>query len=317
MFRIFPDRPRAAVRAAACLPVLAAAALAALASPAAAGGGWIADPGDVDLQFGFSRKTAESAWNPEGTVREDLTRHDFRYGYVSGEVGVVNRLSANFLVTYLHGIEGDEINKGLSDAWFGAKFRLTGGAWPMALGFTMRTDYLYDLEGPYDRHLYMEGDEVDVDGEETPLAEYRGVSPEWRGILKEDYTFSYAVSRTIMDRGWTTLETGYTFRAGAPADQWPLGLDAGLPIPWANSSVKVSSLFVKSLGNDDPREPDDRFGSSANNNFNDASMWRLGGGLMVPIARTGMSVEAGYNHWVWGRSARRYAEPFFALNLSN
>lgn len=296
-----------------CLSLIA---LAFLAKSATAGGGWVADPGAVNMQFGFSRKTAESAWNPEGTVREDLTRHDFRYGYVSGEVGVVNRLSANFLMTYLHGIEGDEINKGLSDAWFGAKYQLMRSAWPMALGFNMRTDYLYDLEGPYDRHLYMEGDEIDVDGEDVVLAEYRGVSPEWRGILKEDYTLSYAVSRNIMSRGWASLETGYTFRVGAPADQWPTSIDAGIPLPYWNSSFKVSSLFVKSLHNDSTRDPEDRFGSSANNNFNDASMWRLGGGAIVPIGRTGMSVEAGYNHWMWGRSARRYQEPFFAVNYS-
>jgi hypothetical protein len=273
-----------------------------------AGGGWVNQPGQAGLTFGFSRKTADEAWNPEGVVRSNLTKHDFRYVYVNGEVGIVNRLSALFLVTYLHGIEGEEVNIGLSDAWLTAKYAVARGEWPMAVAFQMRTAYLYDLEGPYDRHLYMEGDG------DPPPAEFRGVSPEWRGILKEDYTLAYAVSRNIMRRGWATLETGYTWRVGAPADQWPIYAEAGIPVNLWSSWIKGTSYFVKSLNNDTAREPDDRFGASANNNFNDASMWRLGASALVPIPGSGVQLEAGYNHWVWGRSARIYHEPFFSLN---
>ena len=77
---------------------------------------------------------------------------------------------------------------------------------------------------------------------------------------------------------------------------------------------QVAGVYIQSLGNDSPRRPDDRFGSSASNNFNDASMGRLGVSLLVPLDRNQRwYVEAGYNQWVWGRSARRYQEPFLSL----
>ncbi len=286
--------------------------------PVHAGGGWVNDPGQVYIQLGYSRKTATEAWDPNGNERTGLTEHDFRYGYLNGEVGIVKNLSANFLLTYLHGIEGEEVNKGLSDAWFAAKYAIHRGTWPMAVAVQMRTDYLYDLEGAYDRHLFSEGEEVEtIDGEEVPEAEFRGVSPEWRGVLKEDYTLAYLVSRNIMGRGWASLETGYTFRTGAPADQIPLYLEAGIPVNIWGSTIKGTSYLVMSQGNDDPREPDDRFGSSANNNFNDASMWRLGASAFVPISRTGMTLEFGYNQWVWGESARQYKEPFLSIGYTH
>lgn len=284
-------------------------------TPAFAGGGWVTERGQSTLQLGFSRKVAESAWTPTGTVRENLTRHDFRYGYASGEVGLLQNLSATFLLTYLHGIEGEEINKGLSDAWFGARYQVVRGDWPVAASLTMRTAALYDLEGPYDRHLFMEGDEVTVDGEDVPLAEFRGVSPEWRGLLREDYTLAAAVSRNLWSRGWGTLETGYTFRSGAPADQVPVSIDVGVPLSFLHSTIKATTLFVRSVGNDHTRNTEDRFGASATNNFNDASMLRVGGSLLFPLGASGVSLEVGDNHWVWGRSARRYNEPFVAMSF--
>ena len=61
-------------------------------------------------------------------------------------------------MTYLDGLEGPhddlEKNTGLSDAWFGFKYALAEGSWPMALGATMRTPYFYDLPGAYNRYLF-------------------------------------------------------------------------------------------------------------------------------------------------------------------
>ena len=37
-----------------------------------------------------------------------LELRDFRYTYLSGEVGLLPRLSTRFLVTYLYGLEGPE-----------------------------------------------------------------------------------------------------------------------------------------------------------------------------------------------------------------
>lgn len=279
------------------------------------GGAWVPAPGQGDVQLGFSRKTATSSWDTAGhafdntTVFEGKTvahHHDFRYGYLSGEVGLLNRLSTRFTVTYLHGLEGPEEelerNTGLSDAWFGLKYALAQGEWPMALAATVRTPYFYDLPGAYSRYLF------DSNGER------RGVSPEWRGLLKHDYTLSYLLSHSFHEgRGWMNFEAGYTWREGAPADQVPLSAELGWPLPWWGMAVKGSLVWVESLGNDSLAEPDDRFRARAGFNFNDASMSRAGLSLIAPVGSTPTTVELGYNHWLSGESARRYKEPYLSL----
>ena len=277
------------------------------------GGAWVPEPGDGDVQLGFSRKTASTSWNTDGETFRNLNNrgvvsyHDFRYAYLSGEIGLLKRLSTRFLVTYLDGFEGPhddlEQNTGMSDAWFGFKYALAEGEWPMALSATMRTAYFYDLEGPYNRALF------DSQGNR------RGVSPEWRGLLKEDYTLSYLLSHSYHEgRGWMNFETGYTYRVGAPADQIPVTAEVGYPLPFLGASVKGSAVYVRSLGNESERQPDDRFGSGATTNFNDASMGRLGVSFLAPLGRGGeTTLEVGYNQWVWGISARRYREPFLSI----
>lgn len=290
---------------------VAVAALATLAPsrPAAAGGAWVPAPGEGDFQVGFSRKTAHTSWDAGGESFVNSGRannHDFRYGYLSGEVGMLPRLSATFLVTYLHGLEGPpndlEENSGLSDAWFGLKMQLRRDELPMALALTVRTPELYDIDGPYERDLH------DDEGN------FVGHSPEWRGLLKHDVTLSYLVSRSLRQGGWVNLETGYTWCEGAPADKVPVLVDSGLRLPWRDSAVKLSAIYVQSVGNDSPRQPDDRFGSRPGFNFNDASMGRVGASFIVPLgSERSWTAETGYNLWVWGRSARQYEEPFLSL----
>ena len=278
------------------------------------GGAWVPAPGQGDVQLGFSRKTASTSWNRSGDTFTNLTTfqgkrvvtyHDFRYVYLSGEAGLLPRLSVRFLGTYLYGLEGPhadlERNAGLSDAWFGLKYALAQGDWPMALAGTVRTPYFYDQPGAYNRYLF--------DGQ----GNRRGVSPEWRGLLKRDYTLSYLVSHSYRDgAGWLNLETGYTWREGAPADAIPVYAEIGYPIAWHGLALKGMVNYVGSVGNDSPREPDDRFGVSATTNFNDASILRAGAGVIVPLYR-GTSLEIGYNQWLWGESARRYREPYLSV----
>lgn len=287
-----------------------------LALPGAgfAGGAWVPEPGQGDVQLGYSQKTAGTSWNRQGnsyqnrTVREGESfrhYHDFRYVYLSGDVGLLPRLSTRFLVTYLHGLEGPdhelEKNAGLSDAWFGLKYALSEGTWPMAIAGTLRTPYFYDQPGAYNRYLF------DAQGNR------RGVSPEWRGLLKRDYTLSYLLSHSYRDgAGWFNLEAGYTWREGSPADAIPVTAEVGYPLPWYGLALKGAVNYVGSMGNDSLREPDDRFGVSATNNFNDASMFRAGLGVIVPLYK-GSSLELGYNQWLWGESARRYREPYLSV----
>ena len=272
-----------------------------------AGGAWVPPTGHGTLYSGFSRKTANTSWNADGASFENTGRfqnHDFRYFYLNGEVGFTPRLSALFLLTYLDGFEGPtgelRRNTGFSDTWMGLKVQLTDGELKSALRFTVRTAELYDIEGPYSSELY------DDDGE------YLGHSPEWRGLLKEDYTVEGVLSRSFEGgRDWGIASMGYTHRTGAPADQVPIYLEGGRWFASNRIALKLESFWALSLGNDSPRQPDDRFGSRPGFNFNDASMGRVGASFIIPFGKQGRwSVTAGYNVWVWGRSARQYHEPF-------
>jgi hypothetical protein len=285
------------------------------ARPASAGGAWVPDPGDGDVELGFSRKTASSSWNTSGhpytnttTVdgKQTISYHDFRYSYLSGEVGIVRNLSFNWVFTYLYGLEGahgnEEKNAGFSDTWLGLKYQLHRGTIPMALGFIYRTPILYDLPGAYSRYLYDSHGNI------------RANSPEWRGLLKHDYTLTYLASRSLADgRGWVNLAAGYTWREGAPSDQIPAWLEAAYPI-FGPVDLKGTAYFQGSVGNDTPAQPDDRFGASARNNFNDASFLRLGIAAFVNFdSKRRWFGEVGYNQWVWGVSARRYREPYLSI----
>jgi hypothetical protein len=281
------------------------------------GGAWVPAPGKGDFQLGFSRKTASNSWDAKGNSFPNLTTvagqrvpayHDFRYGYFSGEIGIFRHLSARALITYLHGLEGPhtdlERNVGLSDSWLGLKYGVREGNWPMAVAVTYRTPALYDRAGTYNRHTFDSSGKVN------------GVSSEWRGVLKHDYTLSYLVSHSIRDgQGWMQLETGYTWREGAPADQLPLTAEIGWPLGWRGTTLKGTMTAVRSLGNDSPSRPDDRFRANATFNFNDASMSRAGIGIVLPVARA-TNVEVGYNQWIWGKSARRYREPYVSVGYN-
>ena len=274
---------------------------------ALAGGAWVPDQGEGDIQLGYSVKTANSSWSPTGESRDNSSWHIFRYVYNGGEVGLGNGFSFRYLALYLDGLEGErgdmEHNAGLSELYLGLKYRITDGEWPMAVAFNHRTSYLYDLPGTYDRHLY------DEDGE------FNGVSPEWRGLLGEDYGLSFLVSRSLFEGGWANLEVGYTYRTGNLSDEVPVYLEAAYPLPWQEVLVKGSYRWVQSVGNHDlDRAPDDRFGCSANNCFPDASMMALGISLFRDFGeRDRWYGEVGFNQWIWGRSARQYEEPYFTV----
>jgi hypothetical protein len=287
-----------------------ALALFAIPTLSLAGGAWIPVPGDGTFQLGYSRKHAASSWNAFGTHIGHGSQHDFRYVYLSGDFGLLRNLSGQFLLTYLDGYEGPpedlERNTGFSDAWFGLKYQVSEGTLPMAVGVSVRTPAFYDREGPYSRYVYNDDGEI------------AGLSDEWRGLLKYDYTLAYYVSRSFLGgQAWANLGVGYTWREGAPGDQFPVSLDGGYGLPWFGTALKGELVWVRSRGNDSVREPDDRFGGRSDYNFNEASMGRVGLALIVPIGPGRLwNVEVGYNKWVWGRSARRYQEPYLSISRS-
>ena len=74
-----------------------------------ADGGWVSKPGHGYLQFGFDRKYQPGAKRRDidGKVYQALNRltYDFRYAYVSGQVGVYPPIEANVLLYYLSASE--------------------------------------------------------------------------------------------------------------------------------------------------------------------------------------------------------------------
>jgi hypothetical protein len=278
------------------------------ASAAQAGGAWVPEAGSGYVQLGYSVKTADSSWSARGDSRSNSSWHIFRYVYTGGEVGLGKGFGLQFLALYLDGLEGRrgdmEHNAGLSEAFLGLSYQLTDGEWPMAVAFRHRSSYLYDLPGAYDRHLH------DDDGN------FNGVSPEWRGLLGEDYGLFFLVSRSLFDhRGWANFEVGYNYRTTNLSDEIPLYFEIGYPLPWQELKLKGSYRWVQSVGNDsEERQPSDRFGCSANNCFPDASIMVVGGSLLRDFgADRQWWAELGFNQWVWGRSARQYEEPYLAI----
>ncbi|NUO81347.1 hypothetical protein HUU05_14815 [candidate division KSB1 bacterium] len=301
-------------------------------SEARAGGGWVAKPGRGYLQLGYSRKTAEVVWDAKGNdffnrnAAGDAHYHDFRYGYFSGEIGLFSRVSGHFLMTYLWGYEGYkntelEENFGLSDAWFGANFQLQEGSWPMSLRANIRTPFFYDQKGPYVRHLYNTENYRRPDGTVVRDSTFLVMNnPEWRGLLRYDYTFSYNLSHSFLNySAWMSFELGFTYRQGAPADEVPVNFELGytLPLRPLEPMLKFGVNLVRSLHNESRSEPHDRFNFPPNSayTFNDASMARASLALLVPINERFMA-QVGYGQWVWGRGARQYKEPFVSLGYA-
>ncbi|HEY3175795.1 MAG TPA: hypothetical protein VGK94_08555 [Candidatus Polarisedimenticolia bacterium] len=288
-------------------------------SAAFAGGGWVPEEGDGDFQFGYSRKFADHSWTAEGKTVENGSWHLFRYGYLGGEMGLGHRVSLRYAVLYLDGAEGPpgnyEVNRGMSEAFLGFKYRVHEGTWPMAVALNVRTSILYDQAGTYDRHTYLP-DEDDLDGDgDTTEAVLQANDSEWRGLLGEDYGLSFIASRSMFGSGWFNMEVGYTYRTGNLADEMPLYLELGYPLPWDRLVLKGTFNWVDSVGNNSlKRQEDDRFGCSATNCFPDASRQVLGAGFLLSVGSQRLWwVELGYNHWLWGRSTRKYEEPYISL----
>lgn len=100
---------------------------AATAVPMLADGAWVPQPGQWSLNLGYSKKYAASSWDAFGERFDNASKHDFRYTYLDGDIGLFPNLSGRFLLTYLDGREGPpgdmERNEGFSDAWFGLKYQ--------------------------------------------------------------------------------------------------------------------------------------------------------------------------------------------------
>src|SRR5688572_2602498 len=206
-------------------------------SAAFAGGAWVPPKGDGDIQFGYSRKRADYSWDTNGQTVPNNSVHDFRYGYLSGEMGFGHGFSMTFSALYLNGYEGAtenlENNRGTSELFGGLKYQFREGTWPMAVSFNFRSSVLYDQYGSYNRSLFLpDNNDMDGDGNTTEAMSNK-VNSEWRGLLGEDYGLRFHASRNLLGSGWLNMDIGYTYRTGNLADEVPILVEAGIPSGWA------------------------------------------------------------------------------------
>jgi hypothetical protein len=114
-----------------------------------------------------------------------------------------------------------------------------------------------------------------------------------------------------------SADAGFTWRQGAPADEIPVNAEIAYGLPWKATDlyIKTGINWVQTLGNKSKSTSIDRFNfpPTSTYNFNEASMLRLGASLIWIAPGGRWSAEAGYGQWIWGRGARQYKEPFFAV----
>lgn len=287
------------------LLVTAASLLTLVPTRGIAGGGWVDEQGKGSIRIGYD-------WKPQvGALRRDIegnlynalfnTSHDYRFLYLSGDVGIVPRLEGSLVLTYLWAWEivdstseePSQIYHGASDMWVGLKYQLLDGAFPVAVGGTVRLPYLYEASSTRNGQ---------------PLTNVPG-------LLGHDYELSVAVSHSITPRLYATAMGAFRLREGASANQLIYGVDGGYTLPMLDDRVTVRACIdgVASVG--EPRESTsfDRFPGYRTErdghafDFNNASYFRPQVGLNVRVL-PGIDVGLGFAYIVWGHSTVVYRD---------
>lgn len=312
-----------------------------------AGGPWVQKPGKVRLTFGFSRKTANSLWRngvleePHDSTLVDGLFHDFQYGYLYGEVGIIEGLELSGTINYLWGYErirtdpqtgkaikpAWELNQGFTDSWLNLKYQVLGGDFPVAVMLSSRFPDLYDEPGHvYDRYnrkvMRYSIDSVKADGTDTICNVIDTVveaSGEWRGLLKRDLGVFVLAGHSFGDDGYIQAQLGYNFREDAFADQVMFSIDGGYNFPVTKSLDVMPKLlfdYTGGVGNGEVPNPSDRFGFKdskgryvANNYFNNGRYGRLYGSVTASVDDT-YGIDLGVGRWIFGNGSARYWETY-------
>ncbi|HEX9636077.1 MAG TPA: hypothetical protein VGB99_00975 [Acidobacteriota bacterium] len=288
------------------LGLIAAAMLIVMSSDSLAGGAWVPEPGHGWFSVGFNRKSGDRRLDADGSefIPGRGRTHDFRYGYFSGEAGLIEKLSVNWTLTYLWGTESfddpadDFSHQGFSDTWVGMRYRLRSGSWPMVAEVNARLPYLYEH------------------------------NEEWLGLLKHDFTGLLFTERATERAGTFAGYGGYTIRQGSPTDQVRLGMSWAVPntVPGFERlpfQVTVGLDGFISVGEPSPSEPSDRFGyrprtpdSENYFTFNKSTWVRPFINFSRPIGNTGYGMDVGYGRigpGDLGRNVHQYNDLYFGV----
>lgn len=278
-----------------------------------AGGGWVEEPGHGNIRVGYNWKLQPDALRRdiEGELYTSLftMTHDYRFLYLSGEVGILPGLEGSLLVTYLWAAETvdstaedpSRFYDGPSDMWVGLKYQLWGGDFPTAIAATVRLPYLYEGSSVRNGHVLTE----------VP------------GLLGRDYELSAAVSHSFDSRIYASLGSGFRLREGAATNQILLVAETGGKLPFLDDrvSVKLGVDGAFSVGEPEPSTSKDRFSGltlergSHMFDFNDASYLRPQVGISVQVLPE-IDVSAGYSYIVWGHSTVVYQDFLVQLGYS-
>ncbi|MBS1914082.1 MAG: hypothetical protein JST22_18995 [Bacteroidetes bacterium] len=311
-------------------------------------GPWAQSAGKARLTFGYSRKTAGSRWTngtlttPADSQLVDGHFHDFRYAYLSFEVGVIDNLELSGTINYLWGYEAVtsdpitkkplpkaffEYNNGFTDSWLNLKYQVLKGEYPVAVEVSTRFPDLYNDPSPvytrYKTQAYSYATaEKTPDGRDTIVkhsVSTQTPTSEWRGLLKRDLGIFAAVGHSFDGKAYVQSSLGYNFRQGAFADQVIFSIDGGYTIPVMKEWTvmpKVAFDYTGGLGNGGIPDSTDRFGQSSsgipqkNSNFNNGRYGRLYGSLILGPADGRYALDLGIGKWIFGNGAVQYTETY-------
>jgi len=333
------------------LVTVAALILAFAAVDLHAGGPWAQKKGKTRITFGFSRKVAGSRWidgrldSPADSTLVDGLFHDFEYGYLGAEIGILDHLELSGTINYLWGYERAttdpntgqyigphwELNSGFTDSWLNLKYQFLEGDFPMAVMVSTRFPDLYDEPGDvyarYATRTYAEFvDSTTAEGLDTSFRAQRSIvepTSEWRGLLKRDYGVHLFAGHSFGADGYVQTQLAYNFRQGAFADQVIFSIDGGYNIPVGSGWVvtpKAAFDYTGGLGNGGVPDETDRFyfrdaqgRPQANNYFNNGRYGRLYGSVIV-AADDAYGVEVGAGRWIFGNGSAVYWETYAQLS---
>lgn len=257
------------------------------------------EPGKGSIRIGYNWKVQPGALRRD--VDGDLYRAlfdltlNYRFLYLSGDVGLMNRLEASVLLTYLWAAETvdstaedpSHFYNGASDMWVGLKYQVLDGEFPVAVAAQVRLPYLYESSSVKNGQLLTE----------IP------------GLLRRDYDLNVHASHSFSSALYATTTAGIRLREGAATNQILYGADAGYKLPILDDRIELRLGLdgVASVGTPDPSTSKDRFqGRQLERaphffDFNDASYTRGQMGLSVEVLPS-LSLSGGYSYILWGHS---------------
>jgi hypothetical protein len=283
------------------------------AAPLLAGGGWVAKPGHGGIRIGYDWKFQPGALRRD--VRGDLFRsefsltHDYRFLYLSGDVGVLPGFEASALLTYLWADESVDASSedpswhyhGPSDMWLGLKYQVLDGDYPTAIAANVRLPWLYAAASIHN------GQKL------TNIT----------GLLDRDYEINASVSHSFNDDLYGSLTGGFRLREGAITNQILFLAETGGTLPMLDRKIfgKIVVDGALSVGEPEESTSRDRFDGRTTVvaghpfDYNNASYIRPGIELGYKITPD-LGVSAGLSYIVWGHSIDVYREVLLQAGYS-